>query len=274
MKDYIFLTTKAKLYICQPATDLAWHYNDSLVHKLHSNAILKELKMNYPLEYVSIQVNNSANDTNPSIIKTGVDNITNLGQYIQWDGHRDTVDIWPGKTANDINGTEGLFFHPNLKEGEPLQAFKDDLVRTMDLVYSGKVNHLGLEAFRYTLANNTFESAFTNPDNARWGSWCPDGLIYLGPTKWPVVPVFGSKPRFLDGDPLLREQFEGVPEPNRAVDDTLVDVEPITGVLVSLRQQLQVNIQVNRSDDYRYVYVSFVCGDIILYNTTRPNQYT
>ena len=249
----IFAATGAQLHICQPATALAWNYTDPLVHELHTNGTLILLGLNYPRDYVSIQANNSMNDSDPSIIRTGVDDINALGQYLQWNGYNGSLDIWPGETANEINGTEGLFFHPSLKEGEPLQAFKDDVVRTFDLVYSGKVDHLGLEAFRYTLANNTFESAFTNPDNARWGSWCPDGLIYLGPTQWPVVPIFGSKPRFLDGDPLLREQFEGVPEPNRAVDDTLVDVEPITGVLVNLRQQLQVNIQVNRSEDFGFV---------------------
>ncbi len=33
---------------------------------------------------------------------------------------------------------------------------------------------------------STFE--FTNPEMlAAWGSWCPDGMFFLGPTQEPVL---------------------------------------------------------------------------------------
>ena len=246
---HIFITTNAKLYICQNATNLVWNYTDPLVKKLHSNVLLKAFNLNYPQDYVSIQHNNSVNDSRPSFIYTGTEDISRIGQFHQWDGHdARNLSIWPGRSANIINGTEGLFFHPNLQEGDTLYAFVDDVVRSFELVNTGQVTHLGVQALRFELTNSTFQNATTNSANARWGSWCPNGLIFLGPIQYPTVPVFGSKPRFLDADPRLRDKVQGLPSPDRALHDTTIDVEPVTGANVGFKRLLQVNVQVNQTD--------------------------
>ena len=132
---------------------------------------------------------------------------------------------------------KALYFIHLLNKEKDLKSFKDDAFRTFQLVYADMVDDMGIQAFRYQLANSTFESAFTNPKNARWGSWCPDGLVFLGPTQDPVVPIFGSKPHFLDGDPILRDKVAGL-EPNRVRHDLFIDLEPITGANVQLNVQL------------------------------------
>ena len=119
----------------------------------------------------------------------------------------------------------------------------------------GKIKHLDTEAFRYQVVNTTFESAFTYSDNSKWGSWCPDGLIYLGPTQYPEIPIFGSKPHYLDGNPALRDCCVGMGEPNRAIHDITLDVEPTTGANIQVKQILQVNVQVNKSKHFEYVCV-------------------
>lgn len=243
--------TSARLYVCLPPTSLAWEYSDELIRELNSNFVLKVSGLAYPRTFVSIQVNNSADNALPSVIHTGAGNVERIGQYEIWQGHNRTLDIWPkGMGANDINGTEGFFFHPLLSEGEGLEIFVDDAFRTFQLVYTDTVDAMGIQAFRYQLASSTFESAFTNPENARWGSWCPDGLFNLGPTQDPVVPVFGSKPHFLDGDPELRDKVAGL-EPDRSLHDSFIDVEPLTGANVQLNVQLQINIQVNQTNVFR-----------------------
>ncbi len=190
-----------------------------------------------------------------------------LGELIQWDGHHTYLNTWPGGSSNSANllrGTEGLFFRPLLKEGDSLIAFIDDVQRSFDLVYTGKVKHLHTEAFRYRVDNSTFKSAFRNPANARYGSWNPDGLIYLGPTQYPEIPVFGSKPHYLDGDPELRSCCIGMTEPNRDIHDITVDVEPTTGANIQVKQILQVNVQVNQSKHFEWVNVYLcVCGDVM-----------
>ena len=258
--------TRAKLFICQPATNLAWNYTDRLVEALHAMG-------QYPSKYVNIQVNDSIYDRNLSLINTGVDNITEVGQYIQWDGLR-RLNIWPGPTANDINGTEGLFFRPNLEPGDNLTVFKDDIMRSIDLAYEGVVKPMGLTAFRYGIDNRTFLSAFTYPENARWKSWCPDGMFYLGVTQPKEVPIFGSKPHFLDGDPLLLESVVGLSPPDRAKDDTVVDVEATTGANVNLAQQLQINLQVNRTKKLPvYEFPMHELNEITGYNNSETLYY-
>ena len=230
---------KVKIYVCHNATALAWGYTDTLIKFLHKFHM-------YPLEHVSIQVNDSIYDQNISSINTGESNISMVGQYIQWNGLR-KLTIWEKDTdANKIRGTEGFFFRPNLKEGDHLAAFVDDVMRSIDLVYEGRVEHLGLRAHRYGIDNSTFKSAFSEPRNAQFFNWCPDGMFYLGVTQVKETPVYGSKPHFLDGDPLLLESVKGL-NPVREKHDTVIDVEPITGANVFFKRQLQINIQVNRS---------------------------
>lgn len=228
-----------KLYICQSATDLAWHYTDHLVKALH-------FAHRYPSKYVNIQVNGSVEDKKLSIIHTGVNDITKIGEFVQWNGLK-RLNIWLDG-ANDINGTEGLFFRPNLSPGDNLTAFISDLNRSIHLAYHEQVKPLGLTGFRYGIDDKTFKSAFTEPENARWFSWNPDGMFYLGVTQ-PTgkIPVYGSKPHFLDADPLLREAVIGM-KPNRSKHDTIVDVEPITGANIRFNQRLQINIQVNKTE--------------------------
>lgn len=203
----------------------------------------------YPLDHVSIQINNSVYDQNISTINTGVSDIADVGQFIQWNGLR-KLTIWEKDTdANSIRGTEGFFFRPNLKEGDNLTAFVDDVMRSFDLVYEGRVQHLGLTAYRYGINNSTFLSAFNEPKNAEYFSWCPDGMFYLGVTQVKETPVYGSKPHFLDGDPLLLKSVKGL-HPVREKHDTIIDVEPMTGANLFFERKLQINVQVNKSEKH------------------------
>ncbi len=247
----IFRGADANLYTCQQATPLAWNYTDDLILALNRNIALRATGMNFPRTFVNIQMNNSINDSFPSIINTGVNDTDLIGQFLLWKGNEGRVNVWPnGMGANDVNGTEGLVFHPFLSEDEVLEIFSDDAFRSFRLVHADTVELSGIRAFRYELENATFESAFTNPENARWGSWNPNGLIFLGPTQDPMVPVFGSKPHFLDGDPVLREKVAGL-SPNRSLHESALHVDPLTGANVQFNIRLQINAQVNQSDDYR-----------------------
>ena len=244
----IFWSTGAKLYICQPATPLVFNYTDPLVQRLHSDEVLKRVKMNFQTDYVNLQLNASKDDAKPSVIDTGYGNISNLGLFRQWDGLK-KLDIWYDDYANMINGTEGMLFKPHLQEGEGVVAFVDDASRSIPLDYIGKAKVRGFDTYKYGMPKTVIESAFKNPDNARWGSWCPDGLFYLGALmvnimckgcsisfmflllflsmKKPGVPVFVSKPRFLDAAPEETTQKIKLLPPNREEHDTYAYVIPV-----------------------------------------------
>ena len=246
----IFRRADARLYTCQQATPLAWNYTDDLILSLNRNIALRATDMNFPRTFVNIQVNNSVNDSFPSTINTGVTDPDLIGQFVLWKGNEGSVDIWPnGMGANNVNGTEGLVFRPFLTEDDDLEVFSDDAFRTFQLVYVDALELGEIRVFRYKLDNATFESAFTNPENVRWGSWSPQGLVFLGPTQDPTVPVFGSKPHFLDGDPTLREKVAGL-SPDRERHETVLHVDPLTGANVQFNIRLQINAQVNQSSEF------------------------
>ena len=244
----VIITSGAHLYVCHSAAALAWNYTDSLISQLHTLG-------KYPRTFVNIQVNNSINDSYPSIIRTGIDDINLIGQFVQWDGIEGRLNTWrpPDSTCNMFNGTEGLFFRPNLKEGDSLQAFVDDIQRSMDLVYVGKVNHLGVEAFRYELANYTFYNASQYPDNACWGPYepgakTPQGLFYIGPTQYPEIPIYASNPHFYGGDPSLLDCVEGLDPANASDKIVKIDVEPVTGANIQLQKSIQLNVKITKYD--------------------------
>ena len=192
------------------------------------------------------------NDSKPSTIYTGVHDISKLAQYIQWDGHTHYLDTWPGgDQANAIRGTEGAFFKPNLKQGDSLELFAGDLQRSFDLVNTDTVNHFGFQTFRYKFSPSTYKGAFSEPDNSIWESWCPDGLFYIGSIKTPALPLYGSKPHFLDGDESLLEGVDGL-SPTRCQHDSHMDIEPHVGANLDFSIKFQLNIRVNVSSDFRY----------------------
>ena len=199
-------------------------------------------------------MSNESSSSGSNTIHTGVKNISMLAQFLEWNGNEGYMDVWPSHEANRIHGTEGVFFKPNLRCGEDLVLFVGDLMRAFELENTAIVNHLGLDTLRYRFHSSIFNGAFTEPSNAQWGSWCPDGMFYLGPLKDPEIPVYGSKPHFLDGAWSLQEGVEGL-SPSRQHHDSHIDVEPNIGVNVDFSIQIQLNVRVNASANFRYVHI-------------------
>lgn len=209
----------------------------------------------------------TSTESNPHTIHTGVNNISRVAEFLQWNGHTHQLDTWPGQQANLIRGTEGVFFRPNLKQGDELTLFVGHLRRSFDLQNTAIVYHMGIRTLRYQFPSKTFMGAFTEPQNAQWGSWCPDGLFYAGPIRDPELPLYVSKPHFLDGDMSLLEGVEGL-EPSREQHDSHIDVEPMVGANVDFSVQFQLNIRLNTSANFRYNYeIAYVI------NYYRGNNY-
>ena len=195
----------------------------------------------------------SSDTSTVSTIHTGIDDINSLAQYIQWQNQSGYLNtMWPGFAARRIRGTEGIFFRPNLKQGDELTLFIGDLRRAFDLENTAVVDHMGVETLRYRFPLETFKGAFSHPQNAQWGSWCPDGLFYMGLVKDPELPLYGSKPHFLDGADSLFDGVDGL-EPSRDYHDSHIDVEPNIGANVDVRIQFQLNVRVNMSEEFRWV---------------------
>ncbi|MBD3211208.1 MAG: hypothetical protein GF311_01275 [Candidatus Lokiarchaeota archaeon] len=172
-------------------------------------------------------------------IKTGQDNMNEAKQIVKYDDS-ETVDIW--SSPEQIKGSDGMQFHQNLKKGETLQTFQPDLMRVVNLEYIGQSSIYGINLHRYTLSDDTFT------ENEKYFMDTP-GFINLSPVeKYQGVPVRVSKPHFLDCEcSKLIETVEGM-NPDKTKHNTIIDVEPISGITMNAKQRIQINFEVSPSE--------------------------
>ena len=78
----------------------------------------------------------------------------------------------------------------------------------------------------------------------------PTASSISAPPSTRPYPVFGSAPNFLGGDPILLEKVDGL-HPDPALHETTIDVEPVTGANIQFKWQLQINLQVNQTSEFR-----------------------
>lgn len=86
-----------------------------------------------------------------------------------------------------------------------------------------------------------------NPDNARYFSFGPSGLLNMSKLSGGVE-LFASKPHFLDGHPWLQAQFNGALHPDSSRHETYLDIEPLTGLPFRLAERLQISLKLDDWD--------------------------
>lgn len=96
---------------------------------------------------------------------------------------------------------------------------------------------------RYGVQNKDSQNATMNPEEGwQYYNFAPSGMQNL--TQVATLPLFISKPHFLDADPVLVASLNGL-SPNEEIHDTYIDIEPNTGALCRVHNRVQVNYQVN-----------------------------
>lgn len=240
--DALIPGTNSSLHKVLTVRQLIWGYEDEFIKELKKLYVFPKNK-NF-----SIQINDNPRDQNPSIVRTGVCESRELGQFVQWDGMR-SVGIWGDRYADMINGTEGFFFHPFLTSGDRVTFYVDDAMRSIDLVYQhSHTEHSGMDTFRFGLSKEFLLNASTYPPNARWYQYCPEGLFYVGNSSvMPDVPAYASKPHFLDADASLLANVSGL-SPDSSRHELFVDIEPTTGTTVAVHNRVQINYRLERAE--------------------------
>lgn len=149
-----------------------------------------------------------------------------------WHGHEEVSDSSNGEQFRPANWWTG-------RAHETLSVVSEALSRPVPLElthHSGEVE--GLATRRYAVPDSVLENADVRPDNDVFEQWGPSGLANL--TSGLGLPLFVSRPHFLRGDDDLLVSVQGL-RPDSVVHETLVDVEPVTGVAASSAQRWQVN---------------------------------
>lgn len=252
--------SKETVVIRRNVQDIVYGYDDPILHELKQ--LLKDINSSVTLPDYRILENNSFDGrTKWSAVHTRAAD-GRMGEFEAWYGNNKTLNIWNGCSekgegggfgrqwnvaGNMLNGTEGFFFQPPLQKDRPLYAITPDLSRGSALVFNDTVTWRGISLYRYIIDPAALLNISRSPPNCAFGAFGLSGTLNLSAFVG-GVPIFASKPYFLDGDPKLAANLSGYAPPgghiDRMVYDTYLDVEPITGGLFRANKALQSQLQV------------------------------
>lgn len=139
--------------------------------------------------------------------------------------------------ANRVEGGDGqIFGAPAVSE--KIQMYINDIYRTLFLERTSSVTDwYDVTLHRYQLQPKDLMNATSTPEGWQYYQFAPSGLENL--TAVGGLPLFVSKPHFLDGDSSLAGSVVGM-SPKREAHDTFIDIEPNTGMLARAHKRLQV----------------------------------
>lgn len=121
--------------------------------------------------------------------------------------------------------------------------YVSELSKTMTLISraNSSLEVEGIKMYEFRLDPVVMLNASDNPYNHYFGMILGQGLINLT-LSYSNVPIWMSKPAWLDVISPLTRYVNSTLVPDRQLHDTIVHVEPITGVIMQAFKRLQVNI--------------------------------
>ncbi len=145
-----------------------------------------------------------------------------------------------GAAPNKLRGTRGLQFNPDLGENEKLEVFIEDIQRCVYLAHQSETIYKGITLYHFILDPAMLQNSTLNPSNAPYYQF--DFVGIFNETRVFGIPIFASKPNFLDADQRIIESISGI-HPNRDDHETFLDVEPISGATFHVHKRLQINLK-------------------------------
>lgn len=232
-------------FVSVTADELVFGYDDSLVslaHQFYPKRKKPQTKMGLLI---------SRNGTLPEVqnVYTGVTGMQDFGLIASLDGKK-SLPYWNEPPCNEINASEGSFFPPRYyTKKDTVYLYDKDICRTFPMQYreSGRKHDIAYDL--YTSSDNMLDSAKDNPDNKCYcpgNEYCPPkGLQNISPCQYDA-PVYLSFPHFLDADPSLINEFEGL-YPKREVHQSYFKIQPKLGVPVEGKIRVQLNLRVQQA---------------------------
>jgi len=247
---------------------------DDILFSKYSPGVLRFLAENFP--QLGVEANISVFSLTSSSwfsINTGALTWERYGQVEKYQGAEELPEhFWPslGPTPSAhkagakgecrrIQGTDGSLQVPEFEDKQAWN-FNVDLCRSLPLEKIGEGEVQGIQTDRYIMPESVLDSSLpenhcycpfalqcvkeSSDENDSWDfskceDLCPKGTINLRGCK-NDQPVISSKPHFLQGDTSLLKSVEGL-NPDPALHDTLVQMEPRTGRSLAGQIRMQVN---------------------------------
>ncbi|XP_051269311.1 lysosome membrane protein 2c [Dicentrarchus labrax] len=233
-------STGEGLFTTHTVGELLWGYEDSL---------LKALKLVQPdLDDVfGLFYKNNASNDGEYVFFTGQQNYKDFARVDTWNGES-SLSWWTSDECNMINGTNGASFHPVITKNETLYMFSSDLCRSLYALYEEDVTVKGIPGYRFSPPSMVFANVTVNPANA--GFCVPaenclgSGVLNVSPCKQ-GAPIIMSSPHFYQADEKFVQDVFGM-KPIKEQHQTVIDINPLTGIILQAAKRLQVNVNVEK----------------------------
>ncbi|KAI4487717.1 hypothetical protein M0802_011907 [Mischocyttarus mexicanus] len=218
--------------------DYLWGYDDNLV-KLAAEILPSYLKFRKfglldrlyaegeNIVNINIRKNDDMRDENGRYFSIQTYNGSPGLSY--W-GYREEKEnrTYPENTrCNSIRGAlEGGVFPPNLDKRAVFRIFRKSFCRTIPIIFKEDIFvEKNIPSYLYTLSEDFLDPPDQNPDNE-------------------YIPLVISLPHFLNGDPSLVNDVEGL-HPNPEKHGTRVIIQPEIGLLLAFKSRIQLNLMMH-----------------------------
>lgn len=173
-------------------------------------------------------------------IGTGSDSPKNIARLFKWN-HNETINMWAkGSTCDQVRGTDGSQFGPDVNEEQKLNLFIGDFCRSVPLTFAGNSQLYGIKTLRFKI--NSLNKVDSEEDKCYciYDECFGEGVLDVGPCQRDA-PFAVTKPHFLGAEHLIKKDKGLNPDP--AKHDSYLDVEPWTGMSLAASMRFQVNIE-------------------------------
>ncbi|ODM92316.1 Platelet glycoprotein 4 [Orchesella cincta] len=187
-------------------------------------------------------------DDGEYVIRSGKNNPQEFGQIVSWNG-KTKLNYYSG-FCNLINGTDGSLAPPFLTKDSLIRFFSSDICRSIFVMFREEVNVGGIQAFRFKMPDA--KTIFAHKDFC----FCPKGknnecfkygVLSMAPCR-DDAPIALSGAHFLDAYDKYQEMVLGL-KPDRDKHETVLDIEPKTGVILRAAKRVQFNVMVHPNRD-------------------------
>ncbi|XP_034402684.1 lysosome membrane protein 2c [Cyclopterus lumpus] len=228
------------LFTTRTVGELLWGYEDGLL------TALKKFKPDLDDVFGLFYKSNASSD-GEYVFFTGQQNYEDFARVDTWNGDS-VMSWWTSDECNMINGTNGASFHPVVTKNETLYMFSSDLCRSLYVLYEEEVTVKGIPGYRFSPPSKVFANKTVNPANA--GFCVPaenclgSGVLNVSPCKQ-GAPIVMSSPHFYQADEKYVQGVFGM-RPQKEQHQTMIDINPLTGIIVQAAKRLQVNVNVEK----------------------------
>jgi len=255
-----FSLTSSQLFEEKTVNEWIWGYEDPLLK------LVKDLKPDLvPFTTFGWFMNKNNSDDGQYEIMTGLGNVSHENQVVSWNG-KQNLDVWRSSYCNMINGTDGSMFHPFVSKKDSFFLYSTDICRSISIVFEKESSVSGIPTYRFVVPESAFASPTDNPDNLCYctpdDSHClSTGVLNVSACQF-GAPAISSLPHFYMGDATYLDAVRGL-NPNENDHETFLNIEPLTGAVLSAAKRLQVNAFVQNLGVWSSYFNNFP-GDMIL----------